>query len=248
MYLQHSHLPVRRLAAIAAGLGLLAIGAQAADVPDGIADPDVALADPIYRDPVFFWRMTSMPKDIYEPDAYFYWPAAVVTGQPRPWLTVVEPGRTTLPSAGLEAAAAWAEQRKTNALIIIHQGKVQLERYWNGMKPDELANGRALTRTITPMLLGFAIESGKLGLDDPLAKFITEWRDDPRGRITVRQLAQNVSGLEVTPNIPPRIVHGNKDLYLAYGGNVVRAAMNYPPCCRRHPLREAQETPSCSRW
>lgn len=228
MYRQLSHHLARRFAAIAAGLGLLAVSAQAADVPPGIADPDVALADPVYRDPVFFWRMTSMPKDVYEPDPYFYWPAAVVAGQPRPWLPVVEPGRTTLPAAGLEAAAAWAEQRKTNALIIIHKGKVQLERYWNGMKPDDLANGRALTRTITPMLLGFAVESGKLGLDDPLGKFITEWRDDPRGQITVRQLAQNVSGLEVTPNVPPRIVHGNKDLYLAYGGDVVRAAMNYP--------------------
>ncbi|MBK6599877.1 MAG: serine hydrolase [Proteobacteria bacterium] len=112
-------------------------------------------------------------------------------------------GFTTLPAASLAAAAAWVEQRETNALIIIHKGKVQLERYWNGMQPDELANGRALTRTITPMLLGFAVESGKLGLEDPLDKFITEWRDDPRGRITVRQLAQNVSGLEVAPSIPP---------------------------------------------
>ena len=38
------------------------------------------------------------------------------------------------------------------------------------MKPDQLANGRALTRTITPMLLGFAVESGKLALEDPLAQ------------------------------------------------------------------------------
>ena len=105
---------------------------------------------------------------------------------------------------------------------------MQLERYWNGMQPDQLANGRALTRSITPMLLGFAVESGKLGLEDPLGKFITEWRDDPRGRITVRQLAQNVSGLEVAPSLPVSVVYGNKDLYLAYGGDVVRAAMNYP--------------------
>ncbi len=228
MFRNRSHGTTRPGVSIAAALALLGVSVYAADVPTGIADPDVALADPIYSDPVFFWRMTSMPKDVYEPEPYFYWPAAVVTGQPGPWLPVAKAGFTTLPAASLAAAAAWVEQRETNALIIIHKGKVQLERYWNGMQPDELANGRALTRTITPMLLGFAVESGKLGLEDPLDKFITEWRDDPRGRITVRQLAQNVSGLEVAPSIPPRIVYGNKDLYLAYGGDVVRAAMNYP--------------------
>jgi hypothetical protein len=33
----------------------------AADMPVGVADPDLAIADPGYSDPVFFWRMTSMP-------------------------------------------------------------------------------------------------------------------------------------------------------------------------------------------
>ena len=197
-------------------------------MPAGIADPAAAIADPMYSDPVFWWRMSSVPKDPYEPEPYFYWPAARVVGAPGPWLPAATPGRTSLPAAGLEAAAAWAEPRKTNALIIIHKGKVQLERYWNGLTPDQLANGRALTRSITPMVLGFAIADGKASLDDPIGKFITEWQDDARGAITVRQLAQNVSGLEVAPSLPVSVVHGNKDLYLAYGGDVVRAAMNYP--------------------
>ncbi len=229
-----THLPRgASTAAVAAMLGLagtaLALNiARAADMPAGIADPDLAIADPTYSDPVFWWRISSVPKNVYEPDPYFYWPTAVIAGQPGPWLPLAEAGRTTLPAAGLEAASAWAAAHKSNALIVIHKGKVQLERYWNGMKPDQLANGRALTRSITPMLLGFAVEGGKLALDDPLSRFITEWRDDPRGRITVRQLAQNASGLEVAPSLPVSVIYGNKDLYLAYGGDVVRAAMNYP--------------------
>jgi len=43
----------------------------------------------------------------------------------------------------------------------------------------------------------------------------------------VRHLARNVSGLELAPNLPASVVYGNKNLYLAYGGDVVRAAMNY---------------------
>ncbi len=36
-------------------------------------------------------------------------------------------------------------------------------------------------------------------VDDPVGRFLAEWRDDPRGSITVRQLLQNVSGLEELP-------------------------------------------------
>ncbi len=217
--------PLRALLLGAAGV---AAAADAPVMPPGIADPLLAIEDPVYRDPVFWWRMSSLPKDVYEPDAYFYWPAGVVAGSDGPPLPAARPGRTTLPVANLEAAADWAGSHKSNALIVIHKGVVQLERYWNGTQPQALANGRALTRTITPMLLGFAVADGRLTLDDPLGRFITEWRDEPRGAITVRQLAQNVSGLEVAPSLPVSVVYGNKDLCLAYCGDVVRAAMNYP--------------------
>ena len=196
-------------------------------MPAGVVDPARAIADPVAADPVFWWRMNSMPKDVYEPDAYFYWPPAIVEGAPGPFLPEAKPGRGTLPAANLEAAASWAQAHKSNALIVIHRGRLLLERYWNGMTPDQLANGRALTRSITPMLLGFAVADGKLSLDDPIGRFITEWRDDPRGQITVRQVAQNVSGLEVAPSLPVSVIYGNKDLCLAYCGDVVRAALNY---------------------
>ena len=73
------------------------------------------------------------------------------------------------------------------------------------------------------MLLGFAVADGKLTLDDPIGRYITEWKTDRRGKITVRQLAQNVSGLEIAPQLGLRPVYGNKDLCLVYCGDVVRA-------------------------
>jgi CubicO group peptidase (beta-lactamase class C family) len=210
-------------------------------MPPGIADPDQAIKDPMYSDPVLFWRMTSLPKDVYEPDAYFYWPVGVVAGAPREFLPPATP-KQQLPAAVLEQLATWAEQRHSNALIVVRNGKVELERYWGGMQPDTLANGRAITRSVTPMLLGFAVADGKLALEDPIGRYIHEWADDPRGRITVRQLAQNVSGLEVAPTLPVSQMYGNKDLCLAYCGDVVRAALNYdyvlPPGSRFEVAQE----------
>lgn len=213
---------------------------RAIEMPPGIADPDKAIKDPMYSDPVFVWRLTSVPKDPFEPDPYFYWPVGIVHGAPQPMKSAK--GRTTIPKATLENAADWASARKSNALIVIHKGVVQLERYWNGTAPDSLVNGRAISRSVTPLLLGFAVADGKLSLDDPIGRFITEWAGDRRGAITVRQLAQHVSGLEVAPTLPVTQVHGNKDLCLVYCGDVVRAALNYdyvlPPGTRFEVAQE----------
>ncbi len=115
MFRNRSHGTTRPGVSIAAALALLGVSVYAADVPTGIADPDVALADPIYSDPVFFWRMTSMPKDVYEPEPYFYWPAAVVTGSAR--ALAAGCGRRGVHHVvccqSLAAAAAQVEQRET---------------------------------------------------------------------------------------------------------------------------------------
>ena len=52
-------------------------------------------------------------------------------------------------------------------------------------------------KSIVALLLGIAIDEGHIaGIDDPLAKYLPEWRDDPRERITLRHALQMNSGLE----------------------------------------------------
>ncbi len=217
--------PIKLLFGLLIALG--AVGVAAREMPAGIADPDKAIVDPAFNDPVLFWRIVSAPKNIYEPEPYFYWPDAIVAGVSRPLASLGEKDRPTIPKAALENIASWAQAQNSNALIVIHKGVVQLAQFWNGSKGTDLANGRALSRSITPLLLGFAVADGKISLDDPIGRFIVEWKSDPRGKITVRQLAQNVSGLEVAPTLPITQVLGNKDLCLVYCGDVVRAALNY---------------------
>ncbi len=214
---------------------------RAEPMPPGIADPDKAILDPTYSDPVFFWRITSAPADVFEPDPYFYWPSqAIAGGVPQELPKRTAP--TSIPAPALAEMAAWAEAHGSNALIVIHKGVVQLERYWNGTTSDTLLNGRAITRSVTPLLLGFAVADGALVLDDPIGKFIPEWANDPRGAISVRQLGQNASGLEVAPTLPVSQIQGNKDLCLAYCGDAVRAALAYeqthPPGTRFEVAQE----------
>lgn len=195
--------------------------------PPGVADPNSVLDDPVYSDPVFWWRMTSRPDNIFEPSPYFYWPNAVIKGDPGAFVPAAEPEEASIQQATLESMAEWAEEHNSYALIVVHNGKVQLERYWQDIDPIALTNGRALTRSITPMALGFAVSDGALNLDDPISKFIPEWIDDPRGAIKVQQLAQNASGLEVAEQKGLSEIAGNKDLCLVYCGDVIHAAMQY---------------------
>ncbi|RYG87294.1 MAG: hypothetical protein EON58_20865, partial [Alphaproteobacteria bacterium] len=175
--------------ALAVGLVLLPCALSAgtpstpqSNYPEGVMDPDEAVRDPRYNDPVFFWRMMSRPQNTREPPAWFYWPDAIIKGDPKAFLPQAGDGDKTISPAALSAMEQWATSRKSNALIVVHKGKIQLERYRNGTRPDEPINGRALTRSVTPMALGFAVADGKVSLDDPIGKFITEWKTDRRGK------------------------------------------------------------------
>ena len=142
------------------------------EFPPGVANPYEVMENPVYRDPVFWWRMTSVPDNVYEPDPYFYWPDAAIKGADNgkggDFIPAAGPGETELPAGTLNALADWAEARDTYVLIIVHKGTVQLERYWQQGTPDGLTNGRAITRSVTPMVLGFAVADSALSLDDPI--------------------------------------------------------------------------------
>lgn len=145
-----------------------------------------------------FWkRWYTMPTDPGEWPASYYQPTVEIPGAPKPFFPQ---GPQTIAPEALAAAAKWAENHNSVALLVLHRGTMQLERYWQGMSSDQLFSGRAMTRSLIGPLVGIALESGAIGsLDDPVSEYLTEWRNDSRGDITLRQLLHNTSGLENPP-------------------------------------------------
>ncbi|MCU0758775.1 MAG: beta-lactamase family protein [Steroidobacteraceae bacterium] len=152
-------------------------------------------------------------------------------------------GGDSIDPAALEAAARWAGEHGTVALLVLHRGRLVLERYWDGQAPDAPFSGRAMSRSLLGLAYGAAIERGLLALDDPAGKWLEEWRADPRGAITVRQLMQNVSGLEEAPlasPLPPagagalqRLVAiartwADRNARLSLGNDFAGAALRFP--------------------
>lgn len=175
----------------------------------------------------FWYRWYTLPDDPGEWPASYYQPVVAIPGDPRPFFTAAPPGERSIDEAALEAAAAWAEAHNSAALLVLHKGVVQLERYWQGIGPDSLFTGRAMTRSLIPPLIAEAMADGAIGsLDDPVGRYITEWRDDPRGEITLRQLLWNASGLEnamLSGDPSP----ANKNSRLSLGSDFRAAALEF---------------------
>ena len=108
-----------------------------------------------------------------------------------------EAASRTISSTALDEAVAFAEASDSTSLIVSHRGVIQLERYWKGKGADQVVYSFSMHKSIVALLLGIAVDEGHIaGIDEPLAKYLPEWRDDPRERITLRHALQMNSGFE----------------------------------------------------
>lgn len=165
-------------------------------------------------DPLFERRWESLVAGGYEPltiPVDWYDPVAEVEGAPTP-VASTTPSEAGIAPTALEAAASWAEAQNSTALLVAKGGELVLERYWQGTGRDTRFNPQSMSKTVLALLMGIAIERGEVGsVDDPVSDYVSEWKGEPRGTITLRQMLHMASGLEqgddgygyaVTPDNP----------------------------------------------
>jgi len=111
-------------------------------------------------------------------------------------LPAAKPRERTISQAGLRAATAYAAANASNAFIVWRNGKVEVESYFGAGTRTTSVNGFSLAKPVTAVAVGRAIMLGKIrSLDQPVADFVTEWKDDPRrARILVRHLLDMRAG------------------------------------------------------
>lgn len=118
-------------------------------------------------------------------------------------LTVADPDAGILSAEGQGALRRFADRTGTQALLIWHAGALQMEHYAPAVQPGDLLPADGLLPGLMALLTGIAVQDGSLpGIDDPLSRYFPEWKDDPRGRVTVRHLLEGTSGLSA-PETPP---------------------------------------------
>ncbi|MCC5868721.1 MAG: serine hydrolase [Gammaproteobacteria bacterium] len=150
-------------------------------------------------------------------------PAEVVPGGDRRLPENVVNG---ISAEALREAMAYAEQTESYALLIHHRGALVVERYWGGHGPDSRFDTASMHKSVMALLLGIAIDEGHIGsINDPVGRYVEEWANDPRGEITLRQLATMSSGLLVEAFRPSPF---SKGMRLVIGSNIDELALSLP--------------------
>ncbi len=88
--------------------------------------------------------------------------------------------------------------RKTTGLLVVRNDKIVCEWYAPGQSAKSKHGTASMAKAVVGgVSLAVAMSDGRITLDDPAAKFVPQWRDDPqKSRITVRQLGSHTSGIE----------------------------------------------------
>ena len=148
-------------------------------------------------DPLLVQRRTNLPKTLPWPVETFQPQAPIPGGRAQP-LRVEPPGRRTVSAAALAAAEAYAQQTKSTALLIQRNGRLQHAWFAPGTSADTISHSYNMHYTPLVLLVGIAIAEGRIGsVDDRASKYLPEWRKDARSTITLRNLLQMHSGLDL---------------------------------------------------
>ena len=100
---------------------------------------------------------------------------------------------------GAEDWELFLEDSQTQAFIVLQDGEVLYERYFNNTQRDSIVTSFSVAKSFTSALIGIAIEEGFIGdVDDPITDYLPELAErDPRFEsITLRHLLMMSSGLD----------------------------------------------------
>ncbi|VWX60707.1 serine hydrolase domain-containing protein [Sphingorhabdus sp. 109] len=134
----------------------------------------------------------------------------------------------TLPpklQAAIAQARAYSAAQKGVSLLIVRDGKVIHESYEGEADESTWTDSYSMMKSLTGLMTGIAIEKGLIGsLDDPSGKYLSEWADDPRGQISIRQLLTMQSGLRLYPFGDP----AGESMKLMFASDINGVALKTP--------------------
>ncbi|HDR4421745.1 TPA: beta-lactamase family protein [Bacillus cereus] len=137
------------------------------------------------------------------------------------------------------------DDNKTDAFVVVHNGKLVYERYFNGYKESEPHGMASLAKVFTGVIIQALAEENRIDLEKTADTYIKELKNTPFGTATLQQLLD----MQVSVQYPthgyehPELENQDAQLYLA--SNILPRGKNYDgPMKIYDMLREAEETAS----
>ncbi len=127
----------------------------------------------------------------------WYTPQEIVPGNQEDSLATAAEDDRAIPDTVLRDVAQFAEEQGSLSLTILYKGEIQLEQYWEDANRNTKFNPQSMPKSVLALLMGIAIDEGFIeSVNDPIGKYIEEWRNDPRGTATIEQTLRMTAGLE----------------------------------------------------
>lgn len=118
----------------------------------------------------------------------------------------------------------YLDQYGTVAYLVIRNDSVLYEVYRDGWTPETLSNIFSATKSIVGLLIGIAYDEGYIeSLDDKVSKYLPEFKEGDKDKITIRHLLTMSSGLDWDEAYTALI---SKTTEAYYGDNIRDLVMN----------------------
>jgi len=115
----------------------------------------------------------------------------VEIGAPQPWAEHKNLGRLTISND----ERALIERLNTASFIVAYRDTIIFEEYWGDHGPNVIGNSFSMAKSIVSILIGVALDEGKIkSLDEPVANYLPEF-DDEKKNITIRDVLTMSTGL-----------------------------------------------------
>ncbi len=127
-------------------------------------------------------------------DGKFFTRNVITTKSPKPWGKANNYNKTDLPKNIVDDLI----HSDTASFLVIKDGKLLHEQYWKGYHKNSLTNSFSMAKAVTVMLLGKALEEGKIkNINDKFSDYYAEFKAKPFAEnLTIKNLAQMESGLD----------------------------------------------------
>ncbi len=116
----------------------------------------------------------------------------VKTGTYQPWKIAADYNKKPVRDSLLTAIEGY----ETVAFLVIQNGEIRHEQYWDGYGPTSLSNSFSMAKSIVSLLVGMAIDEGKIkNVDQYVSDFLPEFKGGKNGWLTIKHLLTMSSGL-----------------------------------------------------
>lgn len=154
-------------------------------------------------------------------DGKFFTHNVIAAGNPVPWEKHPEYNKKSLPKSIVEDL----NHSNTASFLVIKSGKLIHEQYWNGYNELSKTNSFSMAKAVTVMLLGKAIEEGKINsIDNKFSDYFPEFKNKELAEhLTLKNLAQMESGLNWEENYKNPFLPNAKAYY---GRSLIKATFS----------------------